>query len=150
MNCYYSQTLISAFIDRELDLDERRELRKHLFSCSECSLEYQEFLKLKTCLENLAQEPLPFDLIESLKIRLTGEERSVFASLGKFFWFSRLSIVGACLVIFFASTLLLFPVNQVNTQLAKNLDSRFGPEPLDQNFSLDQSVTVYQASFILP
>jgi hypothetical protein len=152
MNCHFSQTLISAFIDRELDAEEKRELRRHLFSCTECNLEYEEFQKLKSCLENLTQEPFTFDLVDRFRSRLVTEERSVFSAASRLFWFSRLSIVGACLVIFFISTLMLFPVNQdSDISLARGPKAPPSvPGSLDQNFSLDQSVTVYQASFILP
>jgi len=147
MNCHCAQNLLSAFIDYELDADQKRELRKHLFLCPDCQREYQQTLLLKKCLEGVYQEPtLQFDPLTTLYARLD-EEKRLLPQTGQFLGSHRLILIAACFVIFFLSTFILFPSDPRPSNLAGNLKNR---ESFDQNFSLDQSVTVYQASLILP
>ena len=152
MNCHHVQNMISAFIDRELTPEEKREFRQHLFSCRECNGEYEQILELKNCLENLAQESVAFDPLKDLHIRLAQEERLFFQPVAKVYWFGRIGIVTTCLVIFFLSTILLFPKeHSFSASLAKdNSNLSINPVSSDQSFSIDQPVNVYQASFVLP
>jgi hypothetical protein len=160
MNCAHVQNLVSAFIDCELDAEEKRELRHHLFYCPECSTAYQELLDLKNFLQNMIPEPLYFDPLNGLHLRLVNEERSLIRQFGRFFWFGRVGLVTACLSVFFLSTWFLFPVNRglASPNLVSNSESKPNPNSelkvspiaLDQDFSIDQSVTIYQASLILP
>jgi anti-sigma factor RsiW len=152
MNCQHAQNLISSFIDHELSAEETRELRKHLFSCSECENEYQELLHLKEFLENVIQEPLDFDPLVNLHSRLSKEEDSFFPFSNHKIWVRRLGIVAACFVIYFVTSTLLFPDNRNNIpQLSvKHSELNSTPVAWDQNISIDQSVSVYQASLILP
>ena len=43
MNCNRVQNLLSAFIDEELSPQDKRELRRHLFLCSECHWNIKTF-----------------------------------------------------------------------------------------------------------
>jgi anti-sigma factor RsiW len=151
MNCQHAQNLISSFIDHELNAEETRELRRHLFSCSECDREYQEFLRLKTFLENVIQEPYDLDLIQNLHSRLLKEEYSFIPSSHQNVWARRLSIIAACFAIYLVTSAVLFPTNRKTPQLAAQR-SQFNTTTVswDQNVSIDQSVSVYQASLILP
>lgn len=152
MNCQHTQNLISSFIDHELSAEETRELRKHLFTCSECENEYQELLHLKEFLENVVQEPLDFDPLENLHSRLLKEEVSLFSFSSHKIWIRRLGIVAACFVIYFVTSAILFPNNRdTSPQLAVKRSQLYStPVAWDQNISIDQSVSVYQASLILP
>lgn len=151
MNCHHAQNLVSAFIDCELTVEEKRELRKHLFLCRECNLEYQQILQLKNCLENISQESFGFDPLESLRARLTNEEHMFFQPVNRSYLFSRIGIVATCILIFFLTTLLLFPKEKSLTGLAKdNPVFTIDPVTSDQDFSIDHSVNVYQASFVMP
>lgn len=151
MNCQHAQNLISSFIDRELSADETRELRKHLFNCPECDQEHQEILRLKTYLENVIQEPYDFDPMLNLRSRLFEEEYSFLPSSNKKVWVRRLSIVAACFAIYLVTSAVLFPTNRNSTELAiRRSEFNAAPVSWDQNFSIDQSVSVYQASLILP
>lgn len=151
MNCPHVQNLLSAFIDCELDAEEKRELRQHLFCCPECGMAYQELLDLKNYLQNMSPEPVPFDPLNVLHIRLVSEERSLIGQFSKFFWFGRVGLVTTCLGVFFLSAWLLFPIDRnFNRNLAQNTNLTVNPVSLDQEFSLDRSVTIYQASMILP
>jgi anti-sigma factor RsiW len=152
MNCQHVQNLISSFIDRELDAEETREIRKHLFTCSECDREFQELLHLKNYLENLIQEPTDFDSLQNLHARLAEEEHSILPPSYRMIWVRRLSIVAACFVVYLVTSALLFPSDRSNTRQLAIERPEFSATPAswDQNLSIDQSVSVYQASMILP
>lgn len=152
MNCHHAQNLISAFIDCELTVEEKRELRQHIFSCQECNIEYQQILALKNCLENIAQESFAVDPLESLQIRLAQEEHQFFQPINKAYWFGRIGIVTTCLVIFFLTSILLFPKEHSFSATLANDNSNLSVTPVssDQSFSIDQPVNVYRASFVLP
>jgi anti-sigma factor RsiW len=168
MNCPHVQNLISAFIDCELDVEEKRELRQHLFGCPECSAGYQELLEIKDCLQNITAVSLHFDSLQDLHLRLTAEQHSLIRQVGKFFWLGRAGLVAACLTAFFLSSYFLFPAgNMAGTSNLATTNNSTRPQPqmkvfgpatphkpnpvaYDQDFSIDQPVNVYQASFVLP
>ncbi|MCL6590853.1 MAG: zf-HC2 domain-containing protein [Firmicutes bacterium] len=153
MNCNSVQNLISAYIDCELEPRQKRELRLHLFACSECSNEYQELLALKDFLQNIAEEPLAFDPLSQLKARLAEEDRSLIRQAAKAFWLGRVGVVTACLGVFFAITWLFYPVEQgVNPNIVESHINNLSLSPVsvDQDFSVDQSIPLYQASFVIP
>lgn len=152
MNCQHAQNLISSFIDRELSAEETRELRKHLFSCSECENEYQELLHIKEFLENVIQEPLDFDPLKNLHSRLVNEEDSFLSFSNHRIWIRRLGIVAACFVIYFVTSTILFPDNRnaIPQLSVKRSQLKNAPVAWDQNIAIDQSVSVYQASLVLP
>lgn len=167
MNCPHVQNLISAFIDSELDVEEKRELRQHLFCCPDCSAGYQELLEIRDCLQNIAAVSLHFDPLQDLHLRLTAEQRSLVRQVGKFFWLGRAGLVAACLTAFFLSTYFLFPAgtmgsgnlvttNSIRTQPEMKVfgvpatPPKANPVAYDQDFSIDQPVNVYQASFVFP
>ena len=151
MNCQHVQNLLSSFIDRELNADETRELRKHIFTCPECDVEYQELFRLKNCLENIIQEPYDGVPMQILHSRLLEEEHSFLSPSDQMVWIRRLGIVAACFAIYLVTSAVLFPANRNASQLTvQHSDFRSTPVSWDQNFSIDQSVSVYQASMILP
>ncbi len=150
-NCQHVQNMLSSFMDRELTVDETRSIRKHLFSCPECDLEYQDILQMKNLLENIIPEPYDFNPMDNLRCRIQAEENSFFPVSSKMVWFRRLSLVAACVAIYLVTTSILFPASQNSTRLAaQHSNLKNAPVSLDQNFSIDQSVSVYQASMILP
>ena len=153
MNCHCVQTLLSPFIDRELNAEESRELRRHLFTCPECELEYKELLQVKSLLENITPEEYEFDPLASLHARLQEEDCCLLpSSSGKLIWIQRLGLIAACIVIYLVTSSLLFPSDQTGTSGLADRRSNFMATPAawDQSFSIDQSVPVYQASLVLP
>lgn len=175
MNCNHVQNLISAFIDDELSADEKRDLRHHLYFCPECHSEYENLLKLKDCLSNLNQEDCNYDLLASFKLRVAEAEHSFFQETNRFLMLGRLGLVAGCVTLFFFSTIALFPngpssgqlaqtpqpvelapsvnsvtVNQIETSVSIDDLIDDGIDSGDQDFSMDEPVTVYQASSILP
>jgi hypothetical protein len=152
MNCHNVQNLISAYLDCELDAELKRELRKHLFSCPECGAVYAELQHLKTCMENLEPDGPQFDSLGSLYLRITEEKHALVQNPACLVWGPRVIITAACLGLFFFSALKFFPsVNssgqfaQISHPAPSDTEATF-----DRNFSFDQSVTVYQASAVLP
>jgi hypothetical protein len=152
MNCQNVQNMISAYLDCELDAELKRELRKHLFSCPECGKVYAELQQLKTCMGNLEQAGPEFDCLDSIYLRLTEEKHTLVQNPVWQVWGPRVIITAACVGLFFFSALKFFPMDGSNGQLAQidNSNSNDSVVTFDRNFSFDQSVTVYQASVILP
>lgn len=173
MNCNHVQNLLSAFIDNELSAEEKRELRRHLFFCAECHSEYQNILNIKDCLNNLNQERCNYNPLEGFRLRVAAVENSFFEETNRFLILGRLGLVTGCVTLFFFSTVALFPNSSSRNQLAQytppsgeiappvnsitvNQMEMSSPivenpiDPIDQNFSLDEPVTVYQASSIFP
>ncbi len=172
MNCNHVQNMLSAFIDDELSAQEKRELRHHLFLCSECHSEYQNLLMIKDCLNNLNQEQCNYDPLVGFKLRIAAAEHSFFQESTRFLMLGRFGLVTGCVTLFFFSTVALFPNNHSHNKVAQYVTTVEKSVPsaksiivnqiglstkdedlidsIDQNFSLDEPVTVYQASSILP
>lgn len=174
MNCNRVQNLLSAFIDEELSPQDKRELRRHLFLCSECHSEYQNLLTIKECLNNLNREQCNYDPLAGFKLRLAAEH-SFFEETNRFSMLGRFGLVAGCVTLFFFVTFALFPSGSSNNQVAQytsfdekqtisskpikveQRDILSSPsmntdfiDSIDQYFSLDEPVTVYQASSIIP
>lgn len=47
MNCEDYKPWISGYVDDQLDVDRREELRRHLDACESCRQEFEELLQLK-------------------------------------------------------------------------------------------------------
>lgn len=47
MECERIRKLLSAYLDGELSEEERKEVRKHLFVCSRCELEFMKIRNMK-------------------------------------------------------------------------------------------------------
>jgi len=149
MNCLTVRNLISAYIDCELDPEQKREFRNHLFHCPECNEEYEQLMSIKNCLENSCQEPVDFNLLEALYARIEEEKLAITPQTDGFYWGSRILMTAACLTAFFLTTFMLFPMKQKSTAQT-NLSFSSPGIMMDQNITIDQPVNVYQASWVLP
>ncbi|NLJ37729.1 MAG: hypothetical protein GX432_03080 [Candidatus Atribacteria bacterium] len=47
MECERIRKLLSAYLDNELSEEERKEVRRHLFVCSQCELEFKKIRSMK-------------------------------------------------------------------------------------------------------
>lgn len=152
MNCQTARNLISAYIDCELSPDQRQGLRSHLHHCQECHLEYQQLLAVKNCLEETSYSALvEFDPLNALHVRIEQDRLAFIPENSKIYWSTRILMMTACLVAFFFATFMLFPIKSVSSKIARQQSSWSTSEgTIDQNISIDQPVTVYQASLILP
>lgn len=54
MTCQKDKGLMMAYIDNELDDEQKRSFEKHLMSCADCRKEVEEFRKLKQITDDLA------------------------------------------------------------------------------------------------
>ena len=155
MNCHTVQNLISVYIDCELDAELKREVRRHLFECAECNTTYQELQYLKKCLESDEPPAVEFDALASLYARLEEEKRTIIQRPEFILWGPRLLIAAACAGLFFLYALSLFPLANKANSLASEKpyyesNREYSQGSFDRNFSFDRSVTVYQASALLP
>jgi anti-sigma factor RsiW len=154
MNCQRVQNLLSALIDHEIEPVQKQELRRHLIECPECHAEHTALLRLKECFGNLTKPELSYDTMAGLRLRLAAEPGSSASFLTGFnlALFRNLGLTGACLLLFLLLTALLYPAAAPSNGIASG-DNLYAPSNVaasDQTFSLDQSVTVYQASLELP
>jgi len=53
MSCQDYKDLMMAYLDDELDAEQRKEFEEHLASCRQCSAEFEEFKGLKKLTENV-------------------------------------------------------------------------------------------------
>lgn len=64
MNCRDIQSRLSAYIDQETSHEESMVMRSHLYECTECQLEHDGLLKLKSLFAGLPSEE-PCDTLET-------------------------------------------------------------------------------------
>ncbi len=53
MSCQDYKDLMMAYLDDELDAEQRKEFEEHIASCRQCSAEFEEFKELKKLTENV-------------------------------------------------------------------------------------------------
>lgn len=56
MNCKEVSSLLSEYIDNELDEKTNNEIRNHLLICSSCREEMEDFMAIKNALRNMSNE----------------------------------------------------------------------------------------------
>lgn len=66
MNCKSVQSLLSAYLDRELTGTELLQFREHLHSCAECRAEETELRQLKSLFGSLSIPEPPADFADRL------------------------------------------------------------------------------------
>lgn len=111
MNCQKASSLLSAYLDRELTVEERREIRLHLMHCDECHMELEELEEIKGALGYLNAGATP-SILPWLRANLTNEaflsgEDPVFVWQQS--WFRRTCAVAVLLLLFGLSSWLLLP-----------------------------------------
>lgn len=72
MDCTRISQMLSAFLDEELEADERRHVRQHLFSCSHCQDELNELRRLHHMFEHLDSVEPPVDFATEVRLRVEG------------------------------------------------------------------------------
>ncbi len=110
MNCQKASSLLSAYLDRELSPEERRQLRLHLLNCMECSDELEEIERIKAALGYLSVTGMP-PVIPWLRAQLAaaGMEATSPVYAWQSPWFRRTCAVAALLLLFGLSSVLLLP-----------------------------------------
>ncbi|MGE5550170.1 MAG: anti-sigma factor family protein [Bacteroidota bacterium] len=121
MNCQKASSLLSAYLDRELSPEERRQLRLHLMGCSECTEEMRELEELKATLSYLSVPAIP-SVIPWLRAQLAANapaEAPVLAWQQP--WFRRTCAVAALLLLFGLSSWLLLPQRRASPNYSNPL-----------------------------
>ena len=80
MECSEARELLSALLDQETTIDERRRADDHLGRCAECRQWWAALGSLRRLLRDRLEEPVP-DLSSSIVARLTFERRARRESL---------------------------------------------------------------------
>ncbi|HHZ20648.1 MAG TPA: hypothetical protein GX391_09100 [Firmicutes bacterium] len=124
MNCHRVQNLLSAYIDRELDLDEQRALRNHLYQCPNCEKEYRSLVLVKQAMGGLYPPSPPADSVALFKQQLAGTMTCIYTKHSPFFLWRHAAMTAACFGLFFATSLWLFPKNNLPINGSMASDSR--------------------------
>lgn len=78
MTCTKAQSLITAFINDELDISELEEFVEHIRSCDECSEELEVYYALLTAMKQLDEEKnLSVDFRQELNEKLDRAEERI-------------------------------------------------------------------------
>ncbi len=97
MTCEAAQTLLSAYVDDELDANHGMDLREHIASCSNCSAAYDHLVALRRLIkEDANYYHAPPELADRIRQSLrsaAGEKPGKFSS----YW--RLAAIAACLLL---------------------------------------------------
>ena len=108
-SCLIARENISAYIDDELNADERHSFEEHVNSCKECREELNEFLKIAKLCKDLPQQELPADFKVELHEKLLavaaredGKVRSIKKPRSFFFTKTFASIAAGIILIFIA------------------------------------------------
>ena len=81
MNNHIKGAQWAAYIDNEMDVDEKKVIQNHLNNCSVCAQEVEKFQELKIRFSRLQHHTAPRQLIELLKNQYS--PRQTFAQI---FW----------------------------------------------------------------
>lgn len=158
MNCHRVQSQLSAYIDQELNGDERRSLRNHLAQCPVCDSEFQALSELKQLMGSLSAPVPPESLWTALHRHINGVD--AIALTGP--WWANnvrhLSLTAACFTLFLMTSLLIFPQKSSTVEMVSN--KREAPMPmaamerastqrletvsLDEEFSAPKKKTIHE------
>jgi len=114
-SCSNARENISAYIDDELNINERISFEEHIKNCKECKAELEEILKIVELCKELPQQELPVDFKSELHekllavaIRQDVKVRSIRKSKSFFFTKTFASIAAGMLLIFLAGSFYKF------------------------------------------
>ncbi|MGE5530389.1 MAG: anti-sigma factor family protein [Patescibacteria group bacterium] len=110
MNCQKANSLLSAYLDRELTPEERRLLRLHLFDCQECADELRDLEQVKTALGRLTLTRMP-QILPWLRAQLaaTADLQPAPVLVWQHTWFRRICAAAALLLMFGLGSWILLP-----------------------------------------
>ena len=127
MNCVLAQSLLSAYIDRELAGDQLLELRAHLYDCEGCHNEELELRSLKALLGEM-RSPAPSCDFDAHFERVVGgacaPERNYRGS-GIFVLYAGLAAASLAFTFYFLKEPVMQPVprkNDATSRLAFEID----------------------------
>lgn len=125
-SCSNARENINAYIDDELNIDERHSFEEHIKKCRECKVELDEMIKIAELCRDLPQLELPADFKEELHEKLLavavkqdGNIRSIKKTKSFFLTKTFASIAAGMLLIFLAGSFyrfgLISPMRTGNT-----------------------------------
>lgn len=127
MNCYRIQSQLSAYIDQELNGDERRIIRYHLSQCSVCDREYQALTDLKQMMGSLTAPVPPESLLEIFHRQINGAEAVTLSGTWWMHNIRHLSLTAACFSLFLLTSLMLFPQKSSSLEIASDQSNMLKP-----------------------
>lgn len=78
MTCMKAQSLITSFINDELNIDELEEFLEHVQSCDECMEELEVYYTLLTAMKQLDEDRLlADDFSQELKVKIDRSEEKI-------------------------------------------------------------------------
>ncbi|NLD50300.1 MAG: hypothetical protein GX660_24440 [Clostridiaceae bacterium] len=123
-NCNEVKELISMYIDNELDEMDRKNVEKHVESCTECKNELEDLRKMVNFLGSFDEVDLPSDFKETLheklvnnKEKMQNRNRFLLISNNKYFR-AVTSVAAVILIIFMARGLTNIKMQNTPLQLA--------------------------------
>ena len=82
MDCNEIRALLSLYIDEMLEIDQMKDVEKHLSDCTVCREEYESIHEIHSLLGQLEEVPLPesFDLrlkkaLQEEKVQMIGPDK---------------------------------------------------------------------------
>ena len=76
MKCKEIRSLLSAYLDDELGLDEKQAIKSHLEECKDCSELLLELKETKSLLGQITEEPVPQEVAEKVTAGIREAERA--------------------------------------------------------------------------
>lgn len=114
-SCSNARENINAYIDDELNMDERHSLEKHIEKCKKCKTELDEMQKIVELCKDLPQQELPADFkaelhekLLAVAVKQDGKVRSIKKTKSFFFTKTFASIAAGILLIFLAGSFYRF------------------------------------------
>ena len=80
MNCQEIKRLLNPYIDKTLDSDMKKQVDKHLKSCSECREEYLKLKQVVSALNSISPQPAPEALTQSIMAKISQKEIQIQTS----------------------------------------------------------------------
>lgn len=116
MTCMKAQSLITAFINDELEIEELDEFTRHIQSCEECKEELEVYYALLTAMKQLDEDKnLSDDFNQELKEKLVrSQERIIHLRYNYYRKKGALFVIIISLTVFFSLYHYLIPKEQEN------------------------------------
>jgi len=92
MECKDFEGLLSAYLDRELKLEDQKEVGRHLEACGRCQAELQALLSVKERLRAQSLPSIPADLVAEIESQTVYRPR---AWGDRRWWIPVLALAGA-------------------------------------------------------
>lgn len=139
-SCSNARENINAYIDDELNMDERHSFEKHIEKCKKCKTELDEMQKIAELCKDLPQQELPADFkaelhekLLAVAVKQDGKVRSIKKTKSFFFTKTFASIAAGILLIFLAGSFYRFGLlSPMHTKSTDNSTAMAAEQPAAQ------------------